>query len=89
MTEATDKFNAMMADRAGVVMPINADIDVITDAMGKELAMIDPFGQLSLDQRAAFGAMIVLAVNTCGSFRATLDQGLDQGLADLTRIASP
>lgn len=78
VSEATDKFNAMMADKAGVTMPLDIDPNVnsVVDAGGRVVALIDPFGDLSDAEQRALAMLIITAVNTCGSFRATMEPTL-------------
>lgn len=68
----SDHFNAEMA-RLGVTMPIDhhpRDGIEIVDAKGNTIAQIDPYGIMDDDQADLIAGLIILAVNTCGSFRA-------------------
>lgn len=74
MTEETDKFNAMMADiEIAIPVDIDATGNTIIDASGKDILLIDPYGDMSSEQRTKIAMLIVLAVNTCGSFRAVME----------------
>jgi hypothetical protein len=61
----------------GVVMPIDhhpTEAGEIVDATGRCILQVDPLGALPDDQVDAIADLIILAVNTCGSFRAVPPQ---------------
>lgn len=68
----SEQFNAALF-QLGVVMPIDFhpyEIGEIIDATGRKVLQVDPDGMLPDEQVDAIAAMIILAVNTYGSFRA-------------------
>jgi hypothetical protein len=72
----SEAFNAALL-RLGVVMPINHrpnGIGEVVDAEGNIVLQVDPLGTMPDDQASGIAEMIILAVNTCGSFRAVRRQ---------------
>ena len=72
----SEEFNAALL-QLGVVMPIDhhsAEAGEIVDATGRCILQVDPLGVLPDEQVVAIADMIILAVNTCGSFRAVAPQ---------------
>lgn len=68
----SEDFNAALL-QLGVVMPLDHHPDEageIVCAMGNKLLQVDPDGMLSDEEAYAIAALIILAVNTCGSFKA-------------------
>jgi hypothetical protein len=68
----SEEFNAALL-QLGVVMPIDQhpkEAGEIIDATGRCVLQVDPLGTLPDEQVEAIADMIILAVNTCGSFRA-------------------
>jgi hypothetical protein len=72
----SEEFNAALL-QLGVAMPIDHhpdEVGEVIDAMGNIVLQVDPLGSLPDDQASAIAAMIILAVNTCGSFLAVEPQ---------------
>jgi hypothetical protein len=68
----SEQFNAALL-QLGVVMPIDlhaSEAGEIVDATGRKVLQVDPDGMLPDEQVDAIATMIILAVNTCGSFKA-------------------
>jgi hypothetical protein len=68
----SEQFNARLL-LAGVIMPLAEhpdELGEIVDATGDKVLQVDPDGTMPDEQVAAIAALIVLAVNTCGSFKA-------------------
>lgn len=68
----SEEFNAALL-QLGVVMPIDhhpEELGEVVDATGRKVFQVDPDCELPDDQAQNIAAMIILAVNTCGSFRA-------------------
>lgn len=68
----SEEFNAALL-QLGVVMPIDfhaSEAGEIVDATGRKVLQVDPDGMLPDEQVDAIASMIILAVNTCGSFKA-------------------
>jgi hypothetical protein len=68
----SEEFNAALL-QLGVVMPIDhrpEEAGEIVDATGRCVLQVDPLGVLPDEQVVSIAEMIILAVNTCGSFRA-------------------
>jgi len=67
---------------AGVIMPLAEhpdEVGEIIDAAGDKVLQVDPDGIMTDEQVAAIAALIILAVNICGSFKAmSLDGGENQ-----------
>lgn len=68
----SEHFNAALA-QLGVVMPIDHHPKAagwIVDANGLWVLQVDPAGMLPDKEAQAIAALIIVAVNTCGSFLA-------------------
>ena len=68
----SERFNAALL-KQGVVMPLRShptEVGEIVDAAGAKVMQVDPDGRLGDDEVEAIANLIMLAVNTCGSFRA-------------------
>jgi hypothetical protein len=68
----SEQFNEALL-QLGVIMPIDLhpyEIGEIVDATGRKVLQVDPDGMLPDEQVDAIATMIILAVNTCGSFKA-------------------
>ena len=66
------QFNEALR-QLGVAVPLRLhanEAGEIVDATGTKLLQVDPDGFLSDDHVHAIARLIVLAVNTCGGFRA-------------------
>jgi len=73
----TEQFAKLMADQ-GVRLPLGLDPDnigVVVDANGNGIITVDVNGELPDDQADKIAACVMLAVNTCGGFRAEVDRG--------------
>ena len=68
----SQQFNSELL-RLGVTLPVGhhaSEAGEIVDATGRKVLQVDPDGMLPDEQAQAIAAIIILAVNTCGSFRA-------------------
>jgi hypothetical protein len=73
----SEQFNAALL-QLGVIMPVCLhpyEIGEIVDATGRKVLQVDPDGMLPDEQVDAIATMIILAVNTCGSFKAERANG--------------
>ena len=67
----SEEFNAALL-QLGVVMPLDhhpGEIGEVVDATGRNVLQVDPCGSLPDEQANAIASLIILAINTCGSFR--------------------
>ena len=79
----SEDFNAALR-QLGVVMPIDHhpdEVGKVVDATGRKVFQVDPDGTLPDEEADGIAAMIILAVNTCGSFRAVAPQRAEEGEA--------
>jgi hypothetical protein len=77
----SEQFNDTLL-RLGVVMPLNHhpdEVGEVFDATGRCVLQVDPLGTLPDEQAGDIATMIILAVNTCGSFRAVERQETANG----------
>jgi hypothetical protein len=77
----SEEFSAALL-QLGVVMPLDhhpKEVGEVVDAEGAIVLQVDPLGSLPDDQAAAIAMMIILAVNTCGSFSAVEPQEATNG----------
>jgi hypothetical protein len=77
----SEQFNATLL-QLGVVMPLDHrpnEIGEVIDAAGKIVLQVDPLGTMPDDQASGIAEMIILAVNTCGSFRAVQREEMNDG----------
>ncbi len=68
----SEDFNAWLK-RFGVVMPVDhhpTEAGEIVDATGRRVLQVDPDGMLPDDHAQGIAVLVILAVNTCGSFKA-------------------
>jgi hypothetical protein len=68
----SEQFNAALL-QLGVIMPIDLhpyEIGEIVDATGRKVLQVDPDGMLPDEKVDAIATLVILAVNTCGSFKA-------------------
>lgn len=73
----TDAYVAALA-REGVKLPLDnspTDCGVIVDANGKGIITIDVNNELPDDQVERIASWVILAVNTCGGFKAERRDG--------------
>jgi queuine/archaeosine tRNA-ribosyltransferase len=66
----SEQFNAALL-QIGVVMPLEHrpnDMGEVIDAAGTIVLQVDPLGTMPDDQASAIAEMIILALDTCGSF---------------------
>lgn len=69
----TDEFADMLFN-SGVLLPLRLceeEIGSVLDDDGLEILVVDPNCERSDEDSVAIATMIVLAVNTCGGFRAS------------------
>lgn len=79
--KTTEEFVALLAS-AGVKLPLrlhDEDLGVVVDARGHNVLVVDENHARSDDQAEAIAQWIVLAVNTCGGFRAVTAEGAANG----------
>ena len=76
-TDTTETYVATLS-REGVTLPLShsaGDCGVIVDANGRGIITVDVNNELPDDQVERIASWIILAVNTCGGFKAERRHG--------------